>query len=93
MENLRGLGGLLAGASRKRIEDLEKKIAESSKSGRQWRPIDLLSSKEVGLILGMHHKTVERLARQRKLPCLRIGWTLKFLYSDVLAMVAQLKEG
>jgi excisionase family DNA binding protein len=54
----------------------------------------LLTSKEVGPLIGVkHHKTVERYVREKALPCVRVGRNLRFRLGDVRRWVAQRKEG
>ena len=52
----------------------------------------ILSSKQVGLLLGRHHKTIEKWTRTRGLPCFRTGRNLGFRRGDVLRWQAQ-QEG
>jgi excisionase family DNA binding protein len=49
----------------------------------------VLSSKEVGLMLGRHHKTVEKWTRTRGLPCVRTGRSLGFRRGDIRRWLAQ----
>ena len=50
-------------------------------------------SKEIAPIVGVrHHKTVERWAREKGFPCVRIGRNLRFRPGDVLRWLAQRKE-
>jgi excisionase family DNA binding protein len=53
-------------------------------------PKKLLTSKEVAPLVGvLHHKTVERWAREGKLPCKRLGRRLRFDPSVIDRWVAQ----
>jgi excisionase family DNA binding protein len=45
----------------------------------------LLNLKEAAAILGMHWKTLERLARERKVPALKVGKRWKFRLSSLNA--------
>jgi hypothetical protein len=51
----------------------------------------VLSSKEVGLLVGRHHKTVEDWTRTRGLPCVRTGRNLGFRLGDVRLWLEQQK--
>ena len=92
-----GLGNLIAAAREKRVRNLEKEVEEHQKlltiAAEGMKDDTLLSSKQVGLMLGRHHKTIERWARKKGLPCVRVGRTLNFRLGDVRRWVAQRKEG
>jgi len=47
----------------------------------------LLTSREVGAYLGLHHKTVERYARQGLLPYVRVGGAMRFRVEDIRSHV------
>jgi excisionase family DNA binding protein len=49
-----------------------------------WHPRD------AGLYLGIHEKTVLRMARERKLPALRLGKHWRFRASDLVAFAGSL---
>ena len=52
----------------------------------------LLDAAEVASFLGVHPKTVYRLMRSDRLPCVRVGTRVRFLASDVLRWVSARKE-
>jgi excisionase family DNA binding protein len=43
----------------------------------------LLNLEEAASVLGMHWKTLERLARERKVPALKVGKRWKFLLTSL----------
>ena len=51
----------------------------------------VLSSKQVGLMVGRHHKTVEKWVKTRGLPCVRTGRNLGFRLGDVRLWLEQQK--
>ena len=53
----------------------------------------LLTVRELAQFLGLHEKTIYRLARTGELPCVRLGSRVRFLQSDVLRWVSARKEG
>lgn len=54
---------------------LEKKPA-ASESEIQFEP--LLDTREAAALLGIHPKTLQKLARSQRVPCVRIGKTWAF---------------
>jgi excisionase family DNA binding protein len=77
------------------LDALKARIADLEGVARSLAGTKLLLSKEVGQILGLHPKTVEKWTRLKgnPLPCIRRGRTLRFQLSDVNRWVAQRKEG
>ena len=77
------------------FDELRRRIADLESVARSLAENRLLSSKEVGLMLSLHPKTIEKWTRLKgnPLPCIRRGRTLRFQLSDVNRWVAQRKEG
>ncbi len=48
---------------------------------------------ELAQFLGLHEKTVYRLARTGELPCVRLGSRVRFLESDVLRWLSARRDG
>jgi len=53
----------------------------------------LLSDSQVGQLLGLHNKTVQRLARNEKLPSIRIGRKWRFRATELEAWLAVQSSG
>jgi len=97
--HLKGLGGLWDGLLRKELADLravggrlptiQKALDDALRAVAKGGLEDVLSAEEFGKRVGMHPKTVYRLARQRKLPCVRDGRSVMFRVSDARAWVAE----
>src|SRR5689334_12186087 len=98
MEPIPGLGGLLSGVERKEREEakataakllkmqqpLEDALRSLAAGGRE----DLLTAEQFGKRVGMHAKTVYKMAREGRLPSQRCGPKgrgVRFLASDVRA--------
>jgi len=99
MGHLPALGGLLEGLTLKRLENSE---ATNAKLLRMQQPLedalrslaeggreDLLTAEQFGRRIGKHEKTVYKMARERKLPCVRDGGSVDFRVSDARAWVAE----
>jgi excisionase family DNA binding protein len=48
----------------------------------------LLDSREVTKLLGVHHATLQRMARAGQLPCLKVGKLWRFRVSQLDAWIA-----
>jgi excisionase family DNA binding protein len=99
MGHLPGLGGLLDGLMRKRLEEVE---ATNVKLRRMQQPLedalrslaaggreDLLTAEQFGRRIGKHAKTVYKMAREGKLPFVQDGRHRRFRVSDAREWVAQ----
>jgi len=53
---------------------------------QQWEP--LLTPVEAAAFLRLHEKTVIRMARQRKIPAIRLGKHWRFRKSDLIQFAA-----
>jgi excisionase family DNA binding protein len=89
---------MFAAVERVRAARLEAEVRNlrAGFEGRRATPSadSLLTSAQVAPLLGVRHpKTVERWVREKHVPCVRIGRTLRFRAGDVLRWVAQRKEG
>ncbi len=92
-----GLGPIHKMVQRIQAEEFRRKLdaltTELSKRSSGRKGEELLTSKEIAPIVGVrHHKTVERWAREKGFPCVRIGRNLRFRPGDVLRWLAQRKE-
>ena len=57
------------------------------------RQLDLLTLAETAQLLRHHPKTVERWAREGRIPCYRIGVRVMFDRGDVLQWLAERRAG
>ncbi len=53
----------------------------------------LAKTADIAKLLAVHPKTVERLRRSDKLPCIRFGGSVRYDISDVLRWASARKEG
>ncbi len=53
----------------------------------------LLTLQEVAGLLRIHERTIRRLVAARRMPCVRLGRTLRFDPSDIGRWVSARKEG
>jgi excisionase family DNA binding protein len=77
-----------------RVAILRQKLAamaaELEKLSTAKKDEELLTSKDLAPLVGVTHpKTVERWVREKGLPCVRIGRSLRFRRGDVLRWLAQ----
>lgn len=56
-----------------------------------YRP--LLTLQDVAGLLRIHERTIRRLVAARRMPCVRLGRTLRFDPSDIERWVSARKEG
>jgi excisionase family DNA binding protein len=77
------------------MEALKARLAQLETAATKLAEGRLLTSKEVALVLGAHHKTIEKWTRAKgnPLPCVRRGRTPRFRLGDVNRWVVQQKEG
>ncbi len=66
-------------------------VPSSRADARQLHP--LMTLRQVSEFLGIHPKTLQRMAAQHRFPCVRLGKRLRFDRSDVLQWVSERKEG
>ena len=55
-------------------------------------PKPLLTAREVARLLRLHEKTVRRMIREGRLPCLRIGRSVRFVVDDIDRWLMRHKE-
>ena len=76
---------------------MQKPNAQGPNEGkRPANPLDkptLWTVANLSHYLGLHEKTVRRMAGRGTLPCLRIGSRLRFVPSDITRWVSARKEG
>jgi excisionase family DNA binding protein len=99
MEHLAALGGLLEGLTLKRLENLEatnakllqmqQPLEDALRSSAEGGREDLLTAAQFGKRIGRHKKTVYKMARKGKVPCVRVGRRVWFRPSDARDWVAQ----
>ena len=97
MVGVPGLGSLPEKQSRRRLlEATRELVKEELKRAQRRGPLEderLLTSKEIAPYLGIqHHKTVEKWAKTKGLPCIRQGRNLRFRVGDVRRWLAQREE-
>lgn len=76
------------GAKRAFRFDLQR-FAQPARLRPELSELMTMPAREMAEVLGVHEKTVLKWARERRVPCVRVGRTVRFLPAEVLAALAR----
>lgn len=86
--NPTALAGLACNASKGFVFNLQR-FAEPARVRSELSDLVTVPAREMAQVLGVHEKTLLKWARERRVPCVRVGKVVRFRPAEVLAALEQ----